>query len=486
MDICGASFVVIGGGVAAMSCVEQLGVLCPNESILILTASNVVKIVSNWQKVGTLLESFDVSEMSISSVTDRFANVQVICSQVVELNSSRKELKTIDGRTFTYKKLCLATGGRPKIIADHPNVIGIRDTESVEEFGTRLKNARRIVVVGNGGIATEIVGEISNVEIIWSVKHESISAAFVDAGAARFFLPHLNKKNIAAGPKKRLTYTHHVHEQSIAKGSEFGSALGPDWIETCEITGALEERHVHIEYKCSIKEVLSKEQCVTLGLSEEKLPTNFCQCESWPVYVRLSNDNIFGCDFVVSATGVVPNISTFVTAENPFKLAGDGGLLVNNQMETNIEDIYAAGDVCTAGWDPAPHWLQMRLWTQARQMGAYAGRAMASNFRGERVELDICFELFTHVTKFFGFKVILIGCFNGQGLRPDHEALVRVTPDEEYVKVLVQDGHVQGAVLIGETGLEEVVENLIMNHTDIARVQNDLLNPNIDLEDYFD
>lgn len=33
---------------------------------------------------------------------------------------------------------------------------------------------------------------------------------------------------------------------------------------------------------------------------------------SWPVYVKLTNDRIFGCDFVISATGVIPNIWPFV------------------------------------------------------------------------------------------------------------------------------------------------------------------------------
>lgn len=44
----------------------------------------------------------------------------------------------------------------------------------------------------------------------------------------------------------------------------------------------------------------------------------------------------------------------------------------------------------------------MRLWTQARQMGAYCGRAMVL---GNNLSLDFCFEMFTHVTSFFGFKV---------------------------------------------------------------------------------
>jgi len=32
----------------------------------------------------------------------------------------------------------------------------------------------------------------------------------------------------------------------------------------------------------------------------------------WPVYVELTNGKIFGCDFVVSAIGVMPNVELFV------------------------------------------------------------------------------------------------------------------------------------------------------------------------------
>ena len=48
---------------------------------------------------------------------------------------------------------------------------------------------------------------------------------------------------------------------------------------------------------------------------------------------------------------------------------------------------------------------QMRLWTQARQMGWYAGRCIAAEVLEEPIELDFCFELFTHITKFFNYKV---------------------------------------------------------------------------------
>lgn len=35
----------------------------------------------------------------------------------------------------------------------------------------------------------------------------------------------------------------------------------------------------------------------------------------WPLYVELTNGKVYGCDLVVSATGVVPNTSVFTNAE---------------------------------------------------------------------------------------------------------------------------------------------------------------------------
>ena len=47
-------------------------------------------------------------------------------------------------------------------------------------------------------------------------------------------------------------------------------------------------------------------------------------------------------------------------------------------------------------------------------------------------------------------------------------------------------GRVQGALLIGDTDLEETFENLILNQIDVSALGEDLINPDIDIEDYFD
>lgn len=83
-------------------------------------------------------------------------------------------------------------------------------------------------------------------------------------------------------------------------------------------------------------------------------------------------------------------------------------------------------------------------------------------------------------------QVVLLGKYNAQGLGSDHELMLRCTKGHEYVKVVMQNGRMMGAVLIGETDLEETFENLILNQMDLSPYGEELLDPNIDIEDYFD
>ena len=72
-------------------------------------------------------------------------------------------------------------------------------------------------------------------------------------------------------------------------------------------------------------------------------------------------------------------------------------------------------------------------------------------------------------------------------LRDTHiDVLTRITPGAEYIKILLVRNKVVGAMLIGDTDLEETFENLILNQLDVGNIKADLLNPDIDIEDYFD
>lgn len=82
--------------------------------------------------------------------------------------------------------------------------------------------------------------------------------------------------------------------------------------------------------------------------------------------------------------------------------------------------------------------------------------------------------------------MILLGDFSATKLQKPYNLHFRITEKNEYVKVISKNSRIHGAVLIGNTDLEETMENLILNQTDINQIEDNLLDPQVDLEDYFD
>lgn len=460
-----AVFVIVGGGIAGVTCAETLAFLEPEKSIILLSESSLIKTVTNLHAITKILTDFDIKEVSAQEFSTKHSNITVIHDSLVEINDEEHYIKTKDNKTIKYQYLCLCMGAEPKLIPqanEFPEILGIRDTDSVESFVQKIKYSKRLMIVGNGGIASELVYKIQNAEIHWVIKDQHIAATFVDPGAAEFFQPSLKKKEVCEPPvSKRMRYKEEAFNKS-------GAALGPDWYKNLIIRGANTEvpTSVTVHYQSEVNTVERVDNC------------------EFPIQVTLSNGEKVQCDLIISATGVSPR-KNFIT-KNKLELSEDGGVQVNEYMQTNLPNIYAAGDICSANWFIAKHWFQMKLWTQARQMGCYAAKSIVGHLNNEVVLQDFCFEMFAHSTRLFGYKVILLGLFNGQKLGTNYEILLRMTKGLEYIKFVLENDRLQGAVIIGDTDLEEMAENLILNQLDLSPFGDDILNPDIDIEDYFD
>eukprot|EP00095_Tigriopus_kingsejongensis_P008606 maker-scaffold460_size165339-snap-gene-0.29 protein:Tk08606 transcript:maker-scaffold460_size165339-snap-gene-0.29-mRNA-1 annotation:"hypothetical protein DAPPUDRAFT_304656" len=429
------TFVVIGGGIAGVSCVEMLSHLCPDESILLITASHLVKAVANVSQLTQLLCSFDVEEQNYGQLSDKFKNLTVIKDTVKGINAQDHTVLGANGSTSNYNHLCLCHGASPKLVSGHNEfVLGIRDTESVQIFQERLKGASRVAIVGNGGIATELVHELKQIEIVWAIKDSSISAAFVDPGAGQFYLDCLKETKLAQetpSPEACKRWQYSAEQLPGLSGhSVGGSALGPDWHRNLQTKGGSNEKAVQVEFSCEIQSVWTNTEFGATQLKADDKYQAGSDGKEWNIYVQLSNGVIFGCDFLVSATGVTPNGDKI--GQGLLDLDSEMGIKVDDNMRTNLKDVFAAGDVCSTTWIPAPQWFQMRLWTQARQMGLYAGQCMTSAFQGESRELDFSFEMFTHVTRFFGFKMLAQRRLWARSIR--QMSIFRSRTEEERIK----------------------------------------------------
>ncbi|OBS75708.1 hypothetical protein A6R68_17840, partial [Neotoma lepida] len=310
--------------------------------------------------VSKVLEEFEVEEQPSTVLENRFPNIKVIESGVKQLKSEEHCILTEDGHQHVYKKLCLCAGAKPKLICEgNPYVLGIRDTDSAQRFFFLD------FPTGNCNIPPRY--EIEGCEVIWAIKDKAIGNTFFDAGAAEFLTSKLmSEKSEAKIAHRRTIYTVEgakKENRTKAKADNVGSALGPDWHGGLDLKGTEEFSHnIHIETRCEVKKIYLQEefrimQKKPLAFPKDQHKSVTVDKERWPVYVELTNGKIYGCDFLVSATGVTPNVHPFLLGNN-FDLGEDGGLKVDDQMRTSLPDIYAAGDICTACWQPSPVWQQ--------------------------------------------------------------------------------------------------------------------------------
>mmetsp|Transcript_7925 Transcript_7925/g.20306 ORF Transcript_7925/g.20306 Transcript_7925/m.20306 type:complete len:487 (-) Transcript_7925:79-1539(-) len=486
MEVKRYRYVVVGGGVAGTCCAIELCRLEPEATVCLVSPSKELKTVKVVQRISRRLDELTVIEQPVGNFEGR--NLEVVQKYVSRLDTQEKRILLSDGRGIEYDKLCICTGAIPKVhTLSSKHVMPVRDTDSAQRLSEGLKTAKKVIVAGDGAISLEVVNKVRGVHVVWIVKHGHIGDSFFDVDVARFLLQRFKNRNPASavnvvesdlGGRDEQAFCEDTSASfDVEKQEQFlGHAIGPQWtnellIGEGDFAGA--KTTVEILYHSNLVDVLECGQG-TAG-------------DDWPVHAELSNGQKIGADLVISCIGVLPNTG-WISAGAEFEKASDGGLIVDATMRTNVPDVYAAGDVCTIReGDMGPHFFQLRLWAQARMTAHLAAHCMTDS--PEASYLTLGFDLFAHVTHFFGKKVILLGLYDGQrlGNEPSEDIVTysRVTGDT-FVRVLLLRGRLRGAVLVGDTELEEVLENLIMSGIDLSPYGPDILDPEVDLADYFD
>lgn len=493
------TIVVIGAGVAGVSCLQSLfldydAANANYNKVILLSNTRIVKKIFDFRSTGRQLESFDVLESDnlddLYSLVPEGLEFQFVMGFVQHIDSSNKTVLFIRGDddqegNLPYDILCLCNGSKPRKLIENirpeidSKVIVIRDTDTVKDLQDKLSQCQRLVIVGNGGISLELVAKVTNCEKIWVVRDDYIGCTFFDSGAAKFLLDAFTSKTHDPDLSSQKPKTNPFHSasdkiQNVEIDRFYGPALGPKWSENFELKG-----------KCSgvkLVDIIYNDDVIDIRLDSNKVENQ--------VKVITRNGSEIDCDLVVSAIGVIPNNLEVYGSNDLKKSCTDNGILVDSQMRTSVKDVYAAGDVASCdNWTHSKLWFQMRLWTQARQMGYYAGKCIAAHLADQDPSIYFNFDCFTHCTSFFGYKLVLLGRYNAQGVtkHENMQVIVRVIPSKEYVKVLIDaDGRIVGAVLVGDSGLEETVENLMHDGIDISHIKDQLLDDTVDIEDYFD
>ena len=305
------------------------------------------------------------------------------------------------------------------------------------------------------------------------MRHDHIGDAFFDAEVGNYMLEELlslRECMTSSHASGQCLETGQILSSADRNEKIMGASVGPRWVPDLKHDHA-SKGSLKIEFGCevcSIEEVQGR------------------------VNVSLSSGTNLMVDLVVSAIGVDPAPNLHWLPKDKFQRAEDGGLLVDSRQETTQAGVFSAGDACTVSNQSRDAWFQMRLWSQAHAMGIYAAHCMLGV--EEDMASDMAFEMFSHVTYFLGKRVILLGLYNGQGLDTVQEDRIRLYSrvsedtcgDKTFVRVILVDGRVRGAVCIGDTGLEETLENLILDGLNVSQFGAELLDPDANIDDIFD
>ena len=157
----------------------------------------------------------------------------------------------------------------------------------------------------------------------------------------------------------------------------------------------------------------------------------------------------FDCDLLGVGMGLT--LRTEFLHDTPVEVRT--GVVTNEFLETNVPDVYAAGDVAEF-YDPyiETH-NQMGTWNNASSHG----RTAAVNMLGGRKAYD---EVPYYTSTMFDSQMAAIG--TTPDVRPDMEAISRVDMDARvYRRLFFHQGRLAGAVLVGDIRVRRQLMDII-------------------------
>ena len=196
-----------------------------------------------------------------------------------------------------------------------------------------------------------------------------------------------------------------------------------------------------------------------LGVRAEKLLVDEANN---PKELLLNTGEIIPCDFVVVSAGVRANTAFLQGSNVEFDKFG---LIIDERGQTNIEDVYGAGDV--TGRNP--------IWPTAVKEGIIA----ASNMAGKKLLMTDFFGS-KNTMNFLGLATMSLGNVSV----PDESYKEEIeTKDGNYKKVIHKDGIIYGAIIQGDLSYAGILTQLIRRKINISAVKKSIFE--VDYSDFF-
>jgi NAD(P)H-nitrite reductase large subunit len=187
--------------------------------------------------------------------------------------------------------------------------------------------------------------------------------------------------------------------------------------------------------------------------------------------VTISTGESIACDTAFVTIGIRPR--TELVRDTPIKTAR--GILVDRHMRTNVENVYAAGDIAEA-YDPLIGGTRLVPILPNAYIG---GRVAGLNMSGVNAEYNLGMSV--NSVNFFGLPVMSAG-FAAQEEGDDFRVLTRLD-GSNYRKIVIRDGKLVGFILTGNINGAGLMTGIMRAGIEVTGLEERLLNGNIGLID---
>lgn len=372
-------FVVIGASAAGSTAIKKLRELNPNDDITLISKDE--KIYSRCLLYHLLDDTRTLEELNFAGIDfENNLNINWIKGSIVtSINSKNKQVILNNQTTIAYDKLLVACGSKTHQIP----LAGLNEGKNI--FGFRnIDDVNNIKISLNSCKNILVIGAgLVGVDVIYGLLAHNKHITLVDMG--KHILP-LQLDDYSANKYQELFLQNNVDQY----------------------------------YQTGVKELRIDNK----GLCYQAV---------------LTNGLIVETDLVINCAGVNPNID-FLKGTG---LNCQNGLIVDCYGQTNIKDIYGAGDVTG----------NSSIWPTAVKEGLIAAYGMSG------IKLQIK-DYFIHKANmvFFDIPTIAIGQVNGYNQDCREETIIK---DDQYCKIIYQNERIIGAIIQGNLNNSAKIADMI-------------------------
>jgi NAD(P)H-nitrite reductase large subunit len=406
-----ASHVVVGDGIAGSSAAETIREEDPDADVTVITDEGEAlynRILIKEFAKGKLPEA-PISIHEPGWYEERDIDLE-LNTHVTGVDTDGKVVHTNGGESYDYDKLLIATGGTPQSLASFG--IGNADADGIHHFWT-FEDARSIRQHAAEAETGIIVGAgLLGIDLAAICGAQEIDAHYLMRGECwwRYAL------------------------------SKEGAEILHDAMRDIGVTPVFDSGVDHFE--------TDDEGHVTAAVDP--------------------NGDRYEGEFAGVAIGL--NFNTEFLQDTPIET--DNGIVVDEYMQTSVEDVYAAGDITQFHDTILGERAQNGAWGSAKSQGATAGRNMAADGAADEFRWVSSYSITHFDFPFLSFGHPTLG----------DDAAQRKYSDTEWRRLAFKDDKLVGGVLIGDLSQQSTYKKLIRERREVADQSERLLEADVDVD----